>query len=291
MCEGSGRSYRNPFEVLGLDNVSRRHINMGSRVYRTALPQFNQMFMNPVCWPTLSFAHPELPFYEGPHKSFKNSRFNPGVSQNFDLGAYEEQQVELAMREVSAQIKATGFEEGTHRGLPSRTYHDGLGLHVRFSHLGGIKEDRRSIIIFQMFAAGAEGELSEGLFGIQRGWLETPKHSLRALLRNPMSKPRLSVGELNYQTDSLGVRYNRYVRKPSRVWSFYRFEVGQQPVVLEELLNQAEDAGYEMQDMLGPETLPLAQFRGKRASGLRRQRDVLTITASQQNVGVELRSR
>lgn len=99
-----------------------------------------------------------------------------------------------------------------------------------------------------------------------------------------------SVGQLNYRTNVLGTRRGYGARGPSRVWSFYRFEEGQQGLVLEELLNQADDAGYEMQDLLGHERLPLAQFRGKRPAGRRRRQDVLTITASQQNVGVELRS-
>ena len=266
--------------------MSRRHINMGAPVERAKLSQFNQMFINPVCWPTLSFAPAGLPWYSGPSNGWKKVRAYPKIAQSFDLSGFDENQVELALSEIGAQVKAAGFERGSYRGRPDNRYHDGLGLHMTFSCLRG-----HSSILIQLFASSsAEGALGEGVFGVRRGWLETPKHSLRALVRNPMSKPRLPVGQLSYRTDLVGVRYNRYVRKPSRVWSFYKFEEDQQTRVLEELLNQADDAGYEMADMLGHETLPLAQFRGKRTSGLRRQRHMLTITASQQNVGVELRS-
>lgn len=254
---------------------------MGSLVYRSALPIFNQMFMSPVCWPTLSFARPGLPRYSGPHKNWKNVQLRPAVSQTFDISGLDETHAELALSEIRVQVKAAGFERGRYAGDPD-VYQDGMGLNMRFTYL-----DQYSKIHVQLFASSS----AEGVLGaVRRGWRETPERSLRALISNPMSEPQVSVGQLDYRANLLGVRYNRYVGKPSRAWSFYRFEEDQQTRVLEELLNQAEDAGYEIRDVLRHETLPLAQFRGKRIADRRRQSDMLTITASQQNVGIELRS-
>ncbi len=254
------------------------------------MPQFNRMFMNPVCCPTLSFAHPDSLRYSGPSNGWKKVRAWPEISQTFDLSCFDETQFELALKEVNAQVKAAGFELGRRNGPSRWEYYDGLGLNLRFSFLDPNFEGR-SILLFSLFAVHGEGVQHDGPFGVRLRLVETPEHSLKALLGDPMSEPRLSVGQLSYRTNSLGARYRYFARKPSRVWSFYKFEEDQQTRVLEELLNQAEDAGYEMDDILGPETLPLAQFRGTRIAGRRRQRDVLTITASQQNVGVELKSR
>lgn len=270
--------------------MSRRRTNRRWSVETTTMPQFNRMFMNPVCCPTLSFAHPGPLRYSGPSNGWKKVRAWPKISQTFDLSGFDETQVELALREVSTQVKAAGFEPGKRDRPRQREYYDGLGLNLRFSFKDSDFEGR-STLLFSIFAVNGEGVERDGPFGVRRRLIETPEHSLQELLTDPMSEPRLSVGELGYRTNLLGARYWRFARKPSRVWNFYKFEEDQQTRVLEELLNQAEDAGYEMADMLGPETLPIAQFRGKRVAGRRRQHDVLTISVSQQNVGVELRSR
>ena len=107
---------------------------------------------------------------------------------------------------------------------------------------------------------------------------------LGALSGNPMARPVLSFVEPVEVVELEGDRRGRsQLSPPARLTTFFEFEADQRDLAVRELLEQAADAGFDLENQLTALDWPLARYRATDSEGI-----VLTITVSAQNIGVEL---
>ena len=107
--------------------------------------------------------------------------------------------------------------------------------------------------------------------------------SLSALSRNAMASPELSfvepLGIVEVERRNLPASA---LSTPARFTTFFEFDSSQRDAAVEELLDQAVDAGFELENQLPDSDWPLAKYKATNGNV------VLTITVSAMNAGVEL---
>ena len=107
--------------------------------------------------------------------------------------------------------------------------------------------------------------------------------SLSALSGNAMASPELSFAEplevVEVERRDLPASL---LSTPARFTTFFEFDSSQRDAAVEELLAQAVEAGFNLENQLPDSDWPLAKYKGTNGN------IVLSITVSAMNVGVEL---
>ena len=108
--------------------------------------------------------------------------------------------------------------------------------------------------------------------------------SLGTLTDNAMASPELSFVEpvevVEVEGESLPAGA---LSTPARFTTFFEFGEDQRDLAVEELLAQASEAGFELENQLPESDWPLAKYKAIDVDGV-----VLTITVSAMNIGAEL---
>ena len=109
--------------------------------------------------------------------------------------------------------------------------------------------------------------------------------SLESLSRNAMATPELSFVEPVSVIESTGTeRGENFLSEPVRVTTFFEVAPSQRDDAVEELLEQAQESGFDPLNALPESDWPLAKYVATNDDGL-----MLSITVSETNLGVELR--
>ena len=107
--------------------------------------------------------------------------------------------------------------------------------------------------------------------------------SLSNLSGNAMASPELSFVEpLEVVEVERRDLQASLLSTPARFTTFFEFESSQRDLAVEELLAQAVEAGFDLENQLPDSDWPLAKYKATNGNV------VLTITVSAMNAGVEL---
>jgi len=99
-----------------------------------------------------------------------------------------------------------------------------------------------------------------------------------------MASPELSFVEPVQVVESAGQEPSDvFFTAPPRLTTFFEFDEEQRDLAVDELLVQAEAAGFSLVNQLPDDSWPLAKYTATDADGV-----VLSITVSATNLGVEL---
>ena len=106
--------------------------------------------------------------------------------------------------------------------------------------------------------------------------------TLNTLANSPMSSPVLSFTEpvdvVRVERTGAGA-----LPTPARLTTFFAFDEGQRDLAVEELLAQATDVGFDLENQLPESDWPLAKYTATNDKDIK-----LSITVSAENVGVQL---
>ena len=107
--------------------------------------------------------------------------------------------------------------------------------------------------------------------------------TLNTLANSPMSSPVLSFTEpvdvVRVERTGAGA----LPTTPARLTTFFAFDEGQRDLAVEELLAQATDVGFDLENQLPESDWPLAKYTATNDKDIK-----LSITVSAENVGVQL---